>query len=66
MFRRFFKRKKDFYFDVTYCDHCNKDTKQKITENCYEREDRSLFECLECGWIKIGMGGDYNEGYEEC
>ena len=48
------------YIDELYCGHCDKDTKQKITEAGHERDSsRDSFECLECGWIKYGLTGEW-------
>jgi len=54
------------YIDEGFCDHCDKDTKQKITDAGHERDssnDRA--ECLECGWVKFGFTGEWDEPYKE-
>lgn len=43
-----------------YCDNCNKDTKQKVHESGQERDSsQDRFECTECGFIKYGLTGEY-------
>jgi RNase P subunit RPR2 len=43
-----------------YCGHCDKDTKQKVSESGHERDSsHDKFECLECGYIKFGLTGEW-------
>jgi transcription elongation factor Elf1 len=55
--------KKYFYksnIDVLYCGNCDKDTNQKINESGHERDSsHDRFECLECGFIKYGLTGEW-------
>lgn len=50
------------YIHEMYCGHCDKDTKQKVTDGGHERDssnDRQ--ECLECGWVKCGFSDEWIE-----
>lgn len=49
------------YTDNYECGHCDKDTKQEVEEDSTERECRDRFTCLECGWTKVGMSGEWQE-----
>lgn len=44
-----------------YCGNCDKDTKQKVHESGHERDSsRDKFECTECGFVKYGLTGEWN------
>lgn len=39
-----------------YCEHCDKDTKQKVYESGHERDaSQDSYECLEGGYIRHGF-----------
>ena len=54
------------YIDELYCGHCDKDTKQEVTESGHERDSSNdRFICLECGFVKHGLSGDWSEPYTD-
>ena len=43
-----------------YCGNCDKNTKQKVYESGHERDSsHDRFECTECGFVKYGITGDW-------
>jgi len=54
------------YIDELYCGHCEKDTKQEIHETGHDRDSSNdMFICLECGYVKFGLSGEWCEPYNE-
>lgn len=49
------------YFDTLFCDHCQKETEQKVHDSGHERDSSGdSFTCLECGWYKSGWSDKYH------
>lgn len=49
-----------------YCDHCDKDTKQQVSESGHESDSSGdYFECIECGWFKLGLTDEWHEPFKE-
>lgn len=45
-----------------YCGNCDKDTKQKVCESGHERDSsHDRFECTECGFVKYGLTGEWED-----
>lgn len=45
-----------------YCGNCDKDTNQKVYESGHERDSSGdRFECTECGFVKYGLTGEWED-----